>query len=102
MRLLDHGLRHLVDDLQLVVSELATNAMVHAKTPFLVTLCAFEESVRLEVLDGGQSGPVQYAAQTLETSGRGVAIVDDLARAWGVTGNTSGGKFVWAEFDRSE
>lgn len=101
-RLLDHDLAYLVDDLQLVVSELATNAMMHAETPFVVTLRAFKASVRLEVLDGVQSGPVRRTAQILETSGRGVAIVDTLSRAWGVTGNPSGGKSVWAEFNRVE
>ena len=101
-RLLDHGLVHLVDDLQLVVSELATNAMVHAETPFLVTLSASEEAVRLEVLDGAQSGPVRVSAQVLETNGRGVSIVDTLSRAWGVNGDASGGKSVWAEFNLRE
>ena len=100
LRLIDHDLAHLVDDLQLVVSELATNAMVHAETSFLVTLTGAGESVLLEVLDGAQAGPVQFASQSLETSGRGVAIVDALSRAWGVTGHMAGGKSVWAEFDR--
>ena len=48
------ALSHLVGDLQLVVSELATNAMVHAATSFEVTLTGSLESVLLEVLDGGQ------------------------------------------------
>lgn len=36
--LAEHDLRHLVDDIRLVASELATNAMAHAQTPFSVTL----------------------------------------------------------------
>ena len=103
LRLLDHALPHLVQDLQLVVSELATNAMVHAATPFVVTLSGGgQESVLLEVLDGARAGPVKYAAQTLDTSGRGVAIVDALSLAWGVTHHSTGGKSVWAEFDHRE
>ena len=41
--LLAQGLRDLVEDVRLVVSELATNAMVHAQTPFVVTLERSEE-----------------------------------------------------------
>ncbi len=36
----EHDLSHLVDDMRLVTSELATNALVHAHTPFTVTLAA--------------------------------------------------------------
>ena len=65
-----------------------------------MTLTGSPGSVLLEVLDGAQAGPVQFAPQTLETTGRGVAIVDALSRSWGVTGHMAGGKSVWAEFDR--
>jgi len=92
-----HGMGQMVDDVQLVVSELATNAMVHAKTSFTVTLSAAAGSVRVEVLDGSGSGPVLVTARDLDTGGRGVAIVDALSRDWGVTRRT-GGKSVWAEF----
>jgi len=40
--LLAHDLADMVDDLQLVVSELATNAMLHAQTPFTVSLRMFD------------------------------------------------------------
>lgn len=97
--LLDHDLAHLVDDIRLVVSELATNAMVHAQTPFTVTLGGFENTVFLAVLDGAQAGPMLVVARALDTNGRGVAIVQALSRDWGVTSRASGGKSVWAEFD---
>ena len=73
----------------------ATNAMLHARTPFLVTVSGCQKWVRLEVLDGAQAGPVQFAAQNDEPNGRGLAIVDALCRGWGITGHTSGGKSVW-------
>ena len=96
--LLGHGMPHLVDDIELVVSELATNAMVHACTSFTVILCAFEESVRLEVSDGSPLEPAVVAARSLDTNGRGVAIVQALSRDWGVLSRASGGKSVWAQF----
>lgn len=97
--LLDHELAHLVDDIGLVVSELATNAMVHARTPFTVTLGADEDTVFLVVVDGSPDGPTLVVAGELDTSGRGVSIVQVLSRSWGVCEHTSGGKSVWAEFD---
>ncbi len=100
LHLLDHEMAHLVDDIQLVVSELATNAIVHARTPFTVTLGAFEGTVRLEVLDGSRAGPSLVVARSLHrSSGRGIALVHALSRDWGVTACPPGGKSVWAEFD---
>ena len=97
----DHDLGPLVDDLQLVVSELATNALMHGHTGFMVIILGIGESVRLEVRDGSQSMPVRVAARTLDVGGRGVAIVDSLSRDWGVLTHTCGGKSVWAEFDQA-
>ena len=99
--LLGHGMPHLVDDIELVVSELATNAMVHARTPFTVTLCAFDEIVRLEVSDGSLLEPSVVVTRSLDTSGRGVAIVQALSCDWGVLSRASGGKSVWAQFDNN-
>ena len=48
---------HLVDDLRLVVSELATNAVVHAKTSFGVSLSRVQRSVLLAIRDGSKSPP---------------------------------------------
>ena len=100
-RLGEQGLAYLEDDVVLVVSELATNAMVHARTPFRVCLQAFELTLLLEVEDGCQTGPVLVAPQPLDTRGRGLAIVRLLSRDWGVNARVDGGKSVWAEFDLS-
>jgi len=97
--LLANDLADLVDDLQLVVSELTTNAMLHAQTPFTVSLRAFDATLRLEVVDGSNDDPTQVAATHLDTRGRGVTIVEALSRDWGALSRATGGKSVWAEFD---
>ena len=101
LHLLDHDLDRLVDDLQLVVSELATNALLHGGTGFFVVLLAVDDAVRLEVRDGSDAVPIEIEARTLDVGGRGVAIVSTLSRDWGVTAQISGGKAVWAEFSRA-
>jgi anti-sigma regulatory factor (Ser/Thr protein kinase) len=100
--LVDHGLSAMVGDLQLVVSELATNALLHGGTGFLVVLFGFDGSVRIEVHDASLEVPVRIDAAMLAIGGRGVSIVDTLSRDWGVTRPQAGGKTVWAEFDRAE
>ena len=94
-----HDLSYLTDDVQLVVSELATNALVHAQTPFTVSLEALEKSVLLMVEDGSTCGPAQGDPQGGEVGGRGLMIVQVLSRDWGVSVNAGSGKSVWAEFD---
>ena len=87
-----------VDDVELVASELATNAMQHAGTPFHLTLQAFDHTLRLTVSDGSRSGPVRLMAGTLDIGGRGLEIVDLLSRDWGFL-EDGAGKSVWVEFD---
>ncbi len=94
----EHLLSYLTDDVVLVVSELVTNALVHAHPPLRVSLQAFDRTLLLEVEDGSQAGPVRVVAKFLDTGGRGIAIVSVLSRDWGVNARTHG-KSVWAEFD---
>ena len=93
-----HDLAHLSDDVQLVVSELATNALLHAGTPFTVTLRGDGESVLLVVQDGSSSAPVHATVSELETRGRGLTLVDALSRDWGVNPGDGSAKSVWASF----
>lgn len=97
--LVEHDMPFLVDDVELVTSELATNALVHARTHFEVTLAACSESVVLQVDDRSRSAPIRVAAAPLDTSGRGITIVDLLSRDWGVTLRPDGCTSVWAAFD---
>ena len=97
--LVAHGMAHLADDVALVVSELATNAVVHARTPFTVSLQTFEKTLVLTVEDGSREAPVLVSARVLDGGGRGMTIVAMLSREWGADRHPGGGKSVWAEFD---
>ena len=94
-----HDLPLLVEDITLVASELATNALAHAGTPFTVRLSAFADAVILAVRDGSASSPIRVDAQALDAAGRGIAIVDLVSRDWGVVVHARVGKSVWAAFD---
>lgn len=96
--LVEHRLSHLVDDVQLVASELAANAVRHAHTPFKVILEKTGDSVLLSVQDGSPSPPAQLASDRLDTAGRGVSIVGLVSHDWGVTDGPGEGKSVWASF----
>jgi anti-sigma regulatory factor (Ser/Thr protein kinase) len=85
------------DEIELAVSELATNAIRHAKSGFEVSLDSAENSVLVEVTD---ADPVMGTMKAHSTrSGRGLAIVNQLATSWGVLPAAAGGKTVWARFD---
>jgi anti-sigma regulatory factor (Ser/Thr protein kinase) len=100
--LVAHDLKHLVDDVRLVVSELATNVLKHCGTSFVVELHATDARVVLTVRDDSWARPERGEAGPSATSGRGLAIVDRVSRDWGVDGAADGGKAVWAEFDVQE
>ena len=100
-QLREHDLGHLGDDVQLVASELVTNALVHAGTLDGLDLEVLEESIVVRVWDGSNERPFVVAAPDLDTGGRGMRIVDALALEWGVTAGPDVGKCVWASFDIS-
>jgi anti-sigma regulatory factor (Ser/Thr protein kinase) len=82
-------------DLALVVSELATNACVHAHTPFTVSLNRHESGLLVEVADEDPS-PVTIQPLATGASGRGMQIVAAVAKDWGTSHCGPGGKSVWA------
>jgi anti-sigma regulatory factor (Ser/Thr protein kinase) len=86
--------RDLEERAALVVTELATNAVLHAGGLLYVRLWHGGGRLRLEVADASESGPEQGAPGTM--SGRGLLIVSAMADAWG-TEPRPGGKIVWAE-----
>ncbi|MCX5071130.1 ATP-binding protein [Streptomyces sp. NBC_00513] len=104
-RLAGWHLHGLSDDLTLIATELATNAVRHGGTPARITLALRDPStgprrvVRLEVEDSGPG--FSYRSHTRPVpvencTGRGLLLVDTLSSAWG-TGPTATGQLVWAE-----
>lgn len=80
---------------ELLVSELATNVIRHAATPFTVDVSA-GDPVRVVVSDGVAVDLRATPTPDDATSGRGLLILDALAHRWGVE-RTESGKEVWFE-----
>jgi anti-sigma regulatory factor (Ser/Thr protein kinase) len=77
-----------------IVSELATNVTLHARSGFTVTLQADDDCVRLEVEDASPVSLQARAYGATATTGRGLHIVGTLAQDWGVVVHGRG-KTVW-------
>ena len=86
----------LVGDAQLVVTELATNAVVHARTAFSVHARDEGSRVRIAVSDSSHAEPSVGDPAQHDLSGRGLWLVSRLASRWGVEVSEAG-KTVWVE-----
>jgi anti-sigma regulatory factor (Ser/Thr protein kinase) len=85
------------DDVPLLVSELATNAVLHARSEFSVTVRSSGERVRVEVFDRNSRLPTFAAVKSDAYSGRGLMLVQSLSSAWGVDAHADDGKTIWFE-----
>lgn len=85
------------DDVLLVVDELVTNAVVHASGPITLALTSDDGAVRIEVTDSSSTPPSARLPSETSCSGRGLAIIDVIARRWGTHLLATGGKAVWAD-----
>ena len=93
------GLEEVVDDLLLVVSELVTNAVRHGSPPVRLEVLADAHQVRVAVGDGAPGLPDPRTADADAEGGRGMVLVELLARAHGVLLQPPG-KSVWASVTR--
>jgi hypothetical protein len=95
-----HADEDLVGEVAFVVSELATNAVVHAGTAFSVGIRVLpaQQLVRLSVRDASPMMSTIGDSSPAAQAGSGLSVVADLASCWGVE-TTPDGKVVWAEFD---
>jgi anti-sigma regulatory factor (Ser/Thr protein kinase) len=86
-----------LDTVVLLVSELVTNAVAHARPPLVLSMHVDEERTRVEMSDGARAAlPVVVDAPPTATGGRGVMFVDRFATRWG-TSKRRGSKAVWFE-----
>jgi anti-sigma regulatory factor (Ser/Thr protein kinase) len=88
--------RDTLDTVALLVTELVTNAILHARTPLSLTLESRPGHVRICVEDESNERPTLRHHESDAVTGRGLALVDRLASSWGVDATTAG-KVVWCE-----
>ncbi|MFE1801956.1 ATP-binding protein [Streptomyces sp. NPDC059517] len=95
-----HGLGELVVTAELLVSELVTNAHVHAPGPSCLRVKRSEKWLRLSVWDTSGVPPRPRVTGACAEGGRGLGIVAELADQWGHYSmglSRTGGKLVWCE-----
>ena len=91
------GAHSMIPDALLLTSELASNAVRHARTRYSVQVAELpDHRVRIAIGDEDPRPPHVVDAAPTDTSGRGMQIVDLLADTWGVSDEATG-KSVWIE-----
>jgi serine/threonine-protein kinase RsbW len=91
------------DEVILLASEIATNALRHTASGLNGTFCvlvhAADRTVRVEVHDlGSDTAPAVCRSDSPEESGAGLALVETVAARWGFHGSPLG-RVVWFEMD---
>lgn len=88
------------DSITLLVSELVTNAIEHARSPVTVRLFVNDHQVRVEVSDSAAMLPAVADLVDDSDGGRGLRIVEEITDVWGVESNDAG-KMIWFEVTRA-
>jgi anti-sigma regulatory factor (Ser/Thr protein kinase) len=88
--------KDIIDTIALLVTELVTNAILHARTPMSLTVDSLPHHVRICVEDASSERPTVQQYDASAVTGRGLALVEQLASSWGVDA-TPAGKVVWCE-----
>lgn len=86
-----------VHTVELVITELVTNAVLHGEPPVFVRLIHLGRSIRVEVEDTGPDLPVQSVHDPGSMTGRGLSVVAGLSSRWGIDTGRGKGKVVWSE-----
>ncbi|MFB7273290.1 SpoIIE family protein phosphatase [Streptomyces sp. NPDC056244] len=95
-RLLGWSLPDAVETAELMVSELVTNAMNHARSRRVGLRLVRTDALLCEVTDDAPAPAALLSARPDDESGRGLRVVSTLAHEWG-TSSTAYGKTVWFE-----
>ncbi len=82
----------------LLVSELSSNAVRHARTPFVLSAELRGGCLHVEVEDGSDELPVVVRPHVDAFGGRGMFLVDGMSSRWDAE-HTEEGKRVWFELD---
>ena len=96
------GHRALDDTIELLVTELVSNGVRHARTPLELALSFEGSCLRVALTDRDPRLPVvAEPRQELSAGGFGLALIDSLSTNWGTDPDGSRGKTVWFEIDTS-
>ena len=93
----------LIEEAELIVAELASNAVLHARSPFRVTVSRVWSEIKISVQDASTRPPenlAHLAARPGYPGGRGIWIVAALSRHWD-TQPERDGKTIWATMTRT-
>ena len=90
-----------IDDIVLCVSELVTNAVVHASSSPPILVHVRPAVIHVEVSDTSDVMPTPREAELDDTSGRGMSILTGFSDRWGSLRRSGGGKTVWFDVDRT-
>jgi len=83
----------------LLISELVTNAVVHARSTVTVDLAVRDDGpVRVKVHDESPVPPTPRRHHADRPGGRGMHLLESLATRWGVEASRNG-KSIWFEVD---
>ncbi len=96
----DWGADQFADEALLLLSELVTNAVLHAGTEIQITVQLANDVLRVEVHDGDPRLPIVRHYSVLSGTGRGLALVAVTAKDWAVEPEPDGKK-VWFELEPS-
>jgi two-component sensor histidine kinase len=99
----DRHLDYLADTAQLIISELATNALKFGSGAGLTSIYLHDEdpdhgNLVIEVTDDSQDMPILSHASPNDEHNRGLVLVDQLASKWGVE-SLGDQKVVWAHLE---
>jgi DNA-binding NarL/FixJ family response regulator len=89
----------LLFSLELLISEVVTNAVQHAAAAPRIEAQLGPDSVRVAVYDDDPALPVHRQPDAERPGGRGLHLLDRIATRWGAE-PSEGGKVVWFELDR--
>jgi len=87
--------------LELLVSEVVSNAVLHAAAAPRIEAQLGPDTIRVAVYDDDPNLPVHRLPDADRPGGRGLHLLDRLASRWGAEAVEDGGKVVWFEIDRA-
>ena len=91
---------NVLETAKLLTSELFTNALDHSEGAITLSVVLESSGLRVEVTDHAAGAPVVREVDLEDEHGRGMLLVDSMAKAWGAGRYPRGrGKYVWFTLD---